>query len=42
MAFFNADHFADPFTVGFTGSGKTMRKDPTRSRHVYQPNEELD
>ncbi|KAK4100531.1 hypothetical protein N658DRAFT_473053 [Parathielavia hyrcaniae] len=28
--------------VGFTGSGQTMRKDPTRSRHVYQPNEELD
>lgn len=29
-------------TVGFTGSGQSMRKDPTRSRHVYQPNEELD
>lgn len=28
--------------VGFTGSGQSMRKDPTRSRHVYQPNEELD
>lgn len=28
--------------VGFTGSGQTMRKDPTRSRHVYQMNEELD
>ncbi|KAK4145223.1 uncharacterized protein C8A04DRAFT_26984 [Dichotomopilus funicola] len=28
--------------VGFTGSGQTMRKDPTRSRHVYQPNEDLD
>ncbi|KAK4073800.1 hypothetical protein Trihar35433_3274 [Trichoderma harzianum] len=28
--------------VGFTGSGKAMRKDPTRSRHVYQVNEELD
>ncbi|KAK3381611.1 hypothetical protein B0H63DRAFT_524313 [Podospora didyma] len=28
--------------VGFTGSGQAMRKDPTRSRHVYQPNEELD
>ncbi|KAK4453912.1 hypothetical protein QBC34DRAFT_173546 [Podospora aff. communis PSN243] len=26
--------------VGFTGSGQAMRKDPTRSRHVYQPNEE--
>jgi len=22
--------------VGFTGSGHTMRKDPTRSRHIYQ------
>ncbi|KPM42839.1 hypothetical protein AK830_g3661 [Neonectria ditissima] len=28
--------------VGFTGSGQAMRKDPTRSRHVYQVNEELD
>ncbi|KAF4979554.1 hypothetical protein FZEAL_4258 [Fusarium zealandicum] len=28
--------------VGFTGSGQTMRKDPTRSRHVYQVNDELD
>lgn len=28
--------------VGFTGSGQTMRKDPTRSRHVYQPNEDID
>ncbi|KAJ9151362.1 Splicing factor spf30 [Pleurostoma richardsiae] len=28
--------------VGFTGSGHPMRKDPTRSRHIYQPNEELD
>ncbi|RDW74659.1 uncharacterized protein DSM5745_07321 [Aspergillus mulundensis] len=26
--------------VGFTGSGQTMRKDPTRSRHVYQQGEE--
>lgn len=24
--------------VGFTGSGQTMRKDPTRSRHIYQTN----
>ncbi|RFU35100.1 hypothetical protein B7463_g1200, partial [Scytalidium lignicola] len=24
--------------VGFTGSGKTMSKDPTRSRHIYQTN----
>lgn len=30
------------FTVGFTGSGQAMRKDPTRSRHVYQQNDELD
>ncbi|KAK4109759.1 hypothetical protein N656DRAFT_770772 [Canariomyces notabilis] len=28
--------------VGFTGSGQPMRKDPTRTRHVYQPNEDLD
>ncbi|KAF5004086.1 hypothetical protein FDECE_9401 [Fusarium decemcellulare] len=28
--------------VGFTGSGQAMRKDPTRSRHVYQMNDELD
>lgn len=28
------------FLVGFTGSGQAMRKDPTRSRHVYQMNEE--
>ncbi|CAI4215436.1 unnamed protein product [Parascedosporium putredinis] len=28
--------------VGFTGSGQAMRKDPTRSRHVYQTNEEAD
>ncbi|KHO01656.1 Tudor domain protein [Metarhizium album ARSEF 1941] len=28
--------------VGFTGSGQAMRKDPTRSRHVYQVNEDLD
>ncbi|KAF7595097.1 hypothetical protein BBP40_007301 [Aspergillus hancockii] len=26
--------------VGFTGSGQKMRKDPTRSRHVYQQGEE--
>lgn len=24
------------FAVGFTGSGNEMRKDPTRSRHIYQ------
>jgi survival-of-motor-neuron-related-splicing factor 30 len=28
--------------VGFTGSGQAMRKDPTRSRHVYQQTEEWD
>ncbi|KAI1175622.1 hypothetical protein F4777DRAFT_318781 [Nemania sp. FL0916] len=28
--------------VGFTGSGQAMRKDPSRTRHTYQPNEELD
>ncbi|KAI5866303.1 hypothetical protein GGS23DRAFT_594434 [Durotheca rogersii] len=28
--------------VGFTGSGQAMRKDPTRSRHIYQANDELD
>ncbi|KAJ2906465.1 uncharacterized protein MKZ38_001446 [Zalerion maritima] len=28
--------------VGFTGSGQAMRKDPTRSRHVYQTGEEMD
>ncbi|KAL8417538.1 hypothetical protein RB594_001266 [Gaeumannomyces avenae] len=28
--------------VGFTGSGQAMRKDPSRSRHIYQPNEDLD
>jgi len=26
--------------VGFTGSGQAMRKDPTRSRHVYQAEED--
>lgn len=31
-----------PHPVGFTGSGQAMRKDQTRSRHVYQMNEELD
>ena len=24
-------------TVGFTGSGQQMRKEPGRTRHVYQP-----
>ncbi|KAI1912728.1 hypothetical protein LOZ12_002594 [Ophidiomyces ophidiicola] len=26
--------------VGFTGSGQQMRKDPTRSRHIYQQEED--
>lgn len=26
--------------VGFTGSGQQMRKDPGRSRHVYQQEED--
>lgn len=34
--------YADAETVGFTGSGQAMRKDPTRSRHVYQTNDDLD
>ncbi|RDL36490.1 Uncharacterized protein BP5553_05842 [Venustampulla echinocandica] len=28
--------------VGFTGSGQTMRKDATRSRHIYQTNGDED
>ncbi|CAK7262769.1 hypothetical protein SEPCBS57363_000212 [Sporothrix epigloea] len=28
--------------VGFTGSGQAMRKDVTRSRHIYQTNDEAD
>ncbi|KAB5566387.1 hypothetical protein GE09DRAFT_733937 [Coniochaeta sp. 2T2.1] len=28
--------------VGFVGSGQTMRKDPTRTRHIYQPAEDQD
>ncbi|KAL2019880.1 hypothetical protein VTK56DRAFT_9055 [Thermocarpiscus australiensis] len=28
--------------VGFTGSGQTMRKDPARTRHVYQPTDDFD
>ncbi|KAK6595857.1 hypothetical protein H4I96_10176 [Botrytis cinerea] len=28
--------------VGFTGSGQSMRKDPTRSRHIYQTNGDED
>lgn len=27
-------------SVGFVGSGQSMRKDPTRTRHIYQPGEE--
>lgn len=36
--------FTNPFAVGFTGSGQQMRKDPTRSRHIYQQgaDEEID
>lgn len=26
--------------VGFTGSGQKMRKEPGRTRHVYQPLDE--
>jgi len=37
---FEAFHITDIHIVGFTGSGQTMRKDPTRSRHIYQENEE--
>ncbi|KAI9151633.1 Splicing factor-like protein [Paramyrothecium foliicola] len=33
---------ADLALVGFTGSGQAMRKDPTRSRHIYQVNDEAD
>jgi survival-of-motor-neuron-related-splicing factor 30 len=32
----------DVVTVGFTGSGQAMRKDPTRTRHIYQPAEDQD
>ncbi|ROT42508.1 hypothetical protein SODALDRAFT_326667 [Sodiomyces alkalinus F11] len=28
--------------VGFTGSGQAMRKDPTRSRHVYQQSDDVE
>ncbi|CAK7221752.1 hypothetical protein SCUCBS95973_004606 [Sporothrix curviconia] len=28
--------------VGFTGSGQAMRKDVTRSRHIYQTNDDAD
>ncbi|KAL2760086.1 hypothetical protein ACRALDRAFT_2038797 [Sodiomyces alcalophilus JCM 7366] len=28
--------------VGFTGSGQAMRKDPTRTRHVYQQSDDHD
>lgn len=27
---------ANSVVVGFTGSGQQMRKDPGRSRHIYQ------
>lgn len=36
------NEITDFFSVGFTGSGQAMRKDPTRSRHIYQVNDELD
>ena len=29
---------ANCIVVGFTGSGQSMRKDPARSRHIYQTN----
>jgi survival-of-motor-neuron-related-splicing factor 30 len=32
----------DLLAVGFTGSGQAMRKDPSRTRHIYQANEEVD
>lgn len=32
----------DFFPVGFTGSGHEMRKDPTRSRHIYQQDAQED
>lgn len=30
------------FSVGFTGSGQAMRKDPARTRHVYQQTDDHD
>ena len=36
------EEIANEVIVGFTGSGQAMRKDPTRSRHIYQPGEEED
>jgi survival-of-motor-neuron-related-splicing factor 30 len=33
-------HHSNSSKVGFTGSGQQMRKDPTRTRHVYQQGEE--
>lgn len=32
----------DVSTVGFTGSGQSMRKEPGRSRHVYRQLEDKD
>ncbi|KAH8166385.1 hypothetical protein CIB48_g1849 [Xylaria polymorpha] len=32
----------DSMFLGFTGSGQAMRKDPSRTRHIYQANEDLD
>ena len=36
--FFLSSACTNTFLVGFTGSGQSMRKDPTRSRHIYQTN----
>lgn len=38
----NNDNVSNTFAVGFTGSGQAMRKDPTRTRHVYQQNDEYE
>ncbi|EAW06605.1 uncharacterized protein ACLA_082970 [Aspergillus clavatus NRRL 1] len=39
--YFQDDRYANFFLqVGFTGSGQQMRKDPSRSRHVYQQAED--
>ena len=36
MYLYLAESGVDVRLVGFTGSGQQMRKDPTRSRHIYQ------
>ena len=33
---FNSHFSTNCIAVGFTGSGQQMRKDPSRSRHIYQ------